>query len=85
MNDYAVSILGVACLGIDGELFVRGALGIASLDARVSGCHQCKHCCVRNLRPGIVSHHQCRNVVNVALLLAVALVIFGIQPRNGRR
>lgn len=29
MNDYVALILGIVCAGIGGELFVRGAVGIA--------------------------------------------------------
>ena len=35
MNDYLALILGVACAGIGGELFVRGAVGLAHW-ARIS-------------------------------------------------
>ena len=98
MNDYVSLILGVVCAGIGGELFVRGAVGLAywarvspgiigvtvaafatsspelsvSINAAMSGKPQIA------LGDALGS-----NVINVALILAVALIISGIQsPRD---
>ncbi|OGR63032.1 MAG: sodium:calcium antiporter [Elusimicrobia bacterium GWB2_63_22] len=98
MNDYSALILGVVCAGIGGELFVRGAVGLASwarispaiigvtvaafatsspelsvaISAAVAGKPQI------TLGDALGS-----NVVNIALILALALVISGIQtPRD---
>ena len=98
MNDYLALILGVGCAGIGGELFVRGAVGLAfwarispgiigatvvafatsspelsvSINAALAGKPQI------GLGDALGS-----NVVNVALILALALLISGIQsPRD---
>ena len=98
MNDYLVLIFGVVCAGIGGELFVRGAVGLAfwarispgiigatvvafatsspelsvSINAALAGKPQI------GLGDALGS-----NVVNVALILALALLISGIQsPRD---
>lgn len=98
MNDYAVLILGLVCAAIGGELFVRGTVGLAhwarispgiigvtvaafatsspelsvSINAALAGTPQIA------LGDALGS-----NVVNVALILALALVISGIQsPRD---
>lgn len=94
MNDYLTLLLGVTCAGIGGELFVRGAVGLGhwarvspgiigatvaafatsspelsvSVNAALSGKPQL------GLGDALGS-----NVVNVALILALALVISGIQ------
>ena len=94
MNDYVALLLGVACAGIGGELFVRGAVGLAfwarvspgiigatvvafatsspelsvSINAALAGKPQI------GLGDALGS-----NVVNVALILALALLISGIQ------
>lgn len=101
MNDYATLLSGVVCAGIGGELFVRGAVGLArwariapgiigatvvafatsspelsvSINAALAGTPQIA------LGDALGS-----NVVNVALILALALVISGIQsPRDSVR
>ena len=98
MNDYLALILGVVSAGIGGELFVRGAVGLAgwarispgiigatvvafatsspelsvSINAALAGKPQI------GLGDGLGS-----NVVNVALILALALLMAGIQsPRD---
>lgn len=98
MNDYLALLLGVACAGIGGELFVRGAVGLAhwarispgiigatvvafatsspelsvSINAALAGTPQI------GLGDALGS-----NIVNVALILALALLISGIQsPRD---
>lgn len=98
MNDYVALILGVICAGIGGELFVRGTVGLAywarvspgvigatvaafatsspelsvSINAAMAGTPQIA------LGDALGS-----NVVNVALILALALVISGIQSPRG--
>ncbi len=68
------------------------------LGARFSRDYRCNRCGIRPIEPGIVSQYKCRyagkpqialgdalgsNVVNVALILALALVISGIRsPRD---
>ncbi|MGZ5043521.1 MAG: sodium:calcium antiporter [Methylobacter sp.] len=101
MNDYITLILGIICAGIGGELFVRGTVGLAhwarvspsivgvtiaafatsspelsvSINAAVAGEPQIA------LGDALGS-----NVVNVALILALALVISGIRsPRDSVR
>lgn len=98
MNDYLAFILGVACAGIGGELFVRGAVGIAHW-ARVSpGIIAATIAAFATSSPELsvsisaamagkpqiaLGDALGSNVVNVALILAVALVISGIQtPRD---
>ena len=98
MNDYVALSMGVVCAGIGGELFVRGAVGLAfwarispgivgatvvafatsspelsvSVNAALAGKPQI------GLGDALGS-----NVVNVALILALALLISGIQsPRD---
>lgn len=94
MNDYFALVLGVACAGIGGELFVRAAVGIAYL-ARVSpGIIGATVVAFATSSPELsVSINAAlagkpqialgdalgSNVVNVALILALALVISGIQ------
>ena len=98
MNDYVALILGIMCAGIGGELFVRGAVGLAHW-ARVSpGIIGATVAAFATSSPelsiAITSAMAGRpqislgdalgsNVVNVALILALALVISGIQsPRD---
>ncbi len=98
MNDYVALILGVLCAGVGGELFVRGAVGLAHW-ARVSpGIIGATVAAFATSSPELsVSINAAMagkpeialgdalgsNVVNVALILALALVISGIQcPRD---
>lgn len=98
MNDYVVLIIGVVSAGIGGELFVRGAVGLAHW-ARVSpGIIGATVAAFATSSPELsVSINSAMaglpqialgdalgsNVVNVALILALALVISGIQsPRD---
>lgn len=94
MNDYLLLLLGVLCAGIGGELFVRGAVGIAEW-ARVSpGIIGATIAAFATSSPeffvGLTSALAEKptivlgdalgsNVVNVAFILALALVISGIQ------
>ncbi|MFA6313493.1 MAG: hypothetical protein WCV99_22075 [Sterolibacterium sp.] len=94
MSDYLALLLGVACAGLGGELFVRGAIGLAHL-ARVSpGIVGATVAAFATSSPELsVSISSAMagepqialgdalgsNVVNVALILALALAISGIQ------
>ena len=98
MNDFLALVLGVVCAGVGGELFVRGTVGIArwarispgivgatvaafatsspelsvSVSSALSG------------RPEIALGDALgSNVVNVALILALALVISAIRTPPG--
>ncbi|HSW39473.1 MAG TPA: calcium/sodium antiporter [Acidobacteriota bacterium] len=98
MNDYMAVILGIICAGIGGDLLVRGAVGLAFW-ARVSpGIIGVTVVAFATSSPelsvavnaGLAGQPQIAlgdslgsNVVNVALILAIALVISGIQcPRD---
>lgn len=98
MNDYTMLLLGFVCAGIGGELFVRGAVGLAHW-ARISpGIIGATVAAFATSSPELsVSVNAAlagepaialgdalgSNVVNVALILALALVISGIQcPRD---
>lgn len=98
MNDYAALILGVVCAGIGGELFVRGAVGLAHLVRISPGIIGATIAALATSSPELsVSINSAlagkpqialgdalgSNVVNVALILGLALVISGIQsPRD---
>ena len=98
MNDYASLILGVACAGIGGELFVRGAVGLAQwarispgiIGATVAAFATSSPELSVSMNSALAGEPQIglgdalgSNVVNVALILALALVISGIQsPRD---
>lgn len=94
MNDYIALILGIICAGIGGELFVRGTVGLAHW-ARVSpGIIGVTIAAFATSSPELsVSINAAMagepqialgsNVVNVALVLAIALAISEIQsPRD---
>lgn len=97
MNDYTALILGVACAGIGGELFVRGAVGLAHwarvtpgiIGATVAAFATSSPELSVSISAALAGKPQIAlgdalgsNVVNVALILALALVISGIQsPR----
>ena len=98
MNDYASLILGVACAGIGGELFVRGAVGLAQwarispgiIGATVAAFATSSPELSVSVNAALAGEPQIAlgdalgsNVVNDALILALALVISGIQsPRD---
>jgi cation:H+ antiporter len=98
MNDYTTLILGVICAGIGGELFVRGAVGLAHwarispgiIGATVAAFATSSPELSVSINAALAGKPQIAlgdalgsNVVNVALILAVALVISGIQsPRD---
>jgi cation:H+ antiporter len=98
MNDYVALILGVVCAGIGGELFVRGAVGLAFwarvspgiIGATVAAFATSSPELSVSINAAMAGKPQIAfgdalgsNVVNVALILALALVISGIQsPRD---
>ncbi|OGR69431.1 MAG: sodium:calcium antiporter [Elusimicrobia bacterium GWC2_61_19] len=98
MNEYCALVLGVVCAGVGGELFVRGAVGLASW-ARVSpGIIGVTVAAFATSSPELsvavnaalagkpqitLGDALGSNVVNIALILALALVISGIKsPRD---
>lgn len=98
MNDYAALILGVVCAGIGGELFVRGAVGLAHwarvspgiIGATVAAFATSSPELSVSVNAALAGNPQIAlgdalgsNVVNVALILALALIISGIKsPRD---
>lgn len=98
MNPYAALVLGAVCAGIGGELFVRGAVGLAHW-ARVSpGIIAATVVAFATSSPELsvsisaalagepeiaLGDALGSNVVNVALILGLAVTISGIQsPRD---
>jgi cation:H+ antiporter len=94
MNDYVALGLGVVCAGIGGELFVRGAVGLAHwarispgiIGATVAAFATSSPELSVSINAALAGKPQIAlgnalgsNVVNVALILALALVISGIQ------
>lgn len=94
MNDYLALILGVVCAGIGGELFVRGAVGLAHwarvspgiIGATVAAFATSSPELSVSINAAMAGTPQIAlgdalgsNVVNVALILALALVISGIR------
>ena len=98
MNDYVALGLGVVCAGIGGELFVRGAVGLAHwarispgiIGATVAAFATSSPELSVSINAALGGKPQIAlgdalgsNIVNVALILALALVISGIQsPRD---
>jgi len=98
MNDYLALLLGVLCAGIGGELFVRGSVAIAFW-ARISpGIIGATVAAFATSSPELsvaisaaaagkpqisLGDALGSNVVNVALILALALVISGIRSPRG--
>ena len=98
MNDYLALILGVVCAGVGGELFVRGAVGLAFwvrispgiVGATVVAFATSSPELSVSINAALAGKPQIgfgnalgSNVVNVALILALALLISGIQsPRD---
>jgi len=98
MNDYMAIILGVVCAGIGGELFVRSVVGLAHwvrippgiIGATVAAFATSSPELSVSINASLAGKPQIAlgdalgsNVVNVALILALALVISGIQcPRE---
>ena len=98
MNDYVTLIFGVVCAGIGGELFVRGAVGLAHsarvspgvIGATVAAFATSSSELSVSINAALAEKPQIAlgdalgsNVVNFALILALALLISGIQcPRD---
>jgi cation:H+ antiporter len=98
MNDYVALGLGVVCAGIGGELFVRGAVGLAHwarispgiIGATVAAFATSSPELSVSINAALAGRPQIAlgdalgsNVINVAMILALALVISGIQsPRD---
>ena len=94
MNDYLALVLGVLCAGVGGELFVRGVVGIA-LWARISaGIVGATVAAFATSSPELsvaISSALAKkpeislgdalgsNVVNVALILAIPIIMKGIN------
>jgi cation:H+ antiporter len=98
MNDYVALFLGVVCAGIGGELFVRGAVGLARWARVAPGIIGATIVAFATSSPELsvsisaamagkpqiaLGDALGSNVVNVALILALALVISGIQSPRG--
>ena len=99
MNDYLSLILGVLCAGIGGELFVRGSVGLAHslrvppgiIGATVAAFATSSPELSVSVNSALARVPQIAmgdalgsNVVNVALILALALTVSGIHcPRDG--
>jgi cation:H+ antiporter len=101
LSEYAALALGIVCAGIGGELFVRGAVGLAGLarispgivGATVAAFGTSSPELSVSISSALAEKPQIAlgdalgsNVVNVALILGLALVISGIQsPRASVR
>lgn len=99
MNDILILLAGVACAGIGGELFVRGAVGIARsarispgiIGATVGAFATSSPELSVSVNSALAGKPQIAlgdalgsNVVNIALILGLALVISAIRsPRSG--
>lgn len=98
MNDYISLLLGVLFAGIGGELFVRGAVGIAHwarispgiIGATVAAFATSSPELSVSINSALAGKPQIAlgdalgsNIVNVSLILAIVLIISGIQcPRE---
>lgn len=98
MNDYLVLMIGIACAGIGGELFVRGLVGLSHWIRLSPGIISVTIAAFATSSPELsVSINAAleaspqlalgdalgSNVVNIAFILAIALIISGIRcPRN---
>jgi cation:H+ antiporter len=101
VNDYVALVLGVLCAGLGGEAFVRGAVGIARqtrvsaavIAVTVAAFATSSPELAVAVRASLARAPQISlgdalgsNVVNVALILALALCISGIKaPRHSIR
>jgi cation:H+ antiporter len=99
LQHYTALILGIVCAGIGGELFVRGAVGLARwsrispgiIGATVAAFATSSPELSVSISSALAGRPQIAlgdalgsNVVNVALILGAALAISGIQsPRAG--
>lgn len=98
MNAYTALLLGIVCAGIGGELFVRGVVGLAHwlriapgiIGATVAAFATSSPELSVSINAALAGNPQIglgdslgSNVVNIALILALALVISAIQsPRD---
>jgi cation:H+ antiporter len=98
MSDYVALIMGVICAGIGGELFVRGAVGLAHwarispgiIGATVAALATSSPELSVSINAALAGKPQIAlgdalgsNIMNVALILGIALAISGIQsPRD---
>jgi cation:H+ antiporter len=98
LNDYAALVSGLVCAGIGGELFVRGAVGLAHwarvspgiIGATVAAFATSSPELSVSISSAIAGKPQIAlgdalgsNVVNVALILALALLVSGLRsPRD---
>ena len=98
MNDYLILTIGVLCAGIGGELFVRGAIGLAHWARVAPGIIAATVAAFATSSPELsvsvsaalagkpqiaLGDALGSNIVNVAVILGLALVISGIQcPRD---
>jgi cation:H+ antiporter len=98
MNNYFVLVLGVVCAGIGGEAFIRGAVGVARsirvspgiIGVTVAAFATSSPELAVGVRASLAGAPQVSlgdvlgsNVVNVALILALALCVSGIvTPRQ---
>lgn len=98
MNEYLALLLGVVCAGIGGELFVRGAVGLGHwmrispgiIGATVAAFATSSPELSVSINSALAGNPQIAlgdalgsNVVNVALILALTLIISGIQSPRG--
>lgn len=94
MNDYLILLLGLAAAGIGGELFVRGAIGLASwlripagiIGATVAAFATSSPELAVSINASLEGKPQIAlgdalgsNIVNVALILAIALVVMPLR------
>jgi cation:H+ antiporter len=94
MNDYVALLLGVLSAGLGGELFVRGTVGLAQwaripqgiIGATVAGFATSSPELSISINSALAGKPQIAlgdalgsNIMNIALVLAVALLISGIQ------
>ena len=98
MNDYVALFLGIACAGLGGEFFVRGSIGLARSLRIAPGIVGATVAAFATSSPELsvaisaatagnpavsLGDVLGSNVVNVALILALALLVSGIQaPRH---
>jgi cation:H+ antiporter len=98
MNDYLVLVLGVVCAAVGGEVFIRGAVGVARsirvspgiIGVTVAAFATSSPELAVGIRASLAGAPQVSlgdvlgsNVVNVALILALALCVSGITaPRR---
>jgi len=101
MHEYAALLAGIVCAGVGGELFVRGTVGLAHwlrispgiIGAVVAAFATSSPELSVAINAALAGNPQIAlgdvlgsNIVNVALILALALVISGIQsPRDSIR